>query len=198
MIDPPDTASVATCAAIAQILPVFMVALVAERIVLAKRPKTPTAKARSVLASLLRIAVDTVIATCLLAFTLRALMGIEANGLRGSDASELWIATFVLGFAILYRWMLLSTPMLQLVSEFGQIVADFIFDGIARLAEILPAWLAGAWTFLYNALYFVSEVAFSVITAGLYDGALRTAERAVSRFVRKDDSAPSRGKDKSH
>lgn len=188
MIDLPDTASVATCTAIAQILPVFLVALVAERIVRAKQPKSPRARARSTLALLIRILVDLAIATGLLAFTLVALMGIEANGLSGPRAEELWRATFILGFAILYRWMLLSTPLLGVVNEVGRASSNFVFDAVAGLSEGASARLTGAWTALYNGLYFVSEVVFSILGAGLYEGAMRTAEKMVSRIAAKQES----------
>lgn len=199
MIDLPDTASVATCTAIAQILPVFLVALVAERIVRAKQPKSPLARARSTLALLIRILVDLAIATGLLAFTLVALMGIEANGLSGPRAEELWGATFVLGFAILYRWMLLSTPLLGVVNEVGRASSNFIFDAVAGLSEGASARLTGALTALYSGLYFVSEVVFSILGAGLYEGAMRTAEKMVSRIAAKqepDSSAVDQGRNR--
>ncbi|WP_313366640.1 hypothetical protein [Microbacterium sp.] len=188
MIDLPDTASVATCTAIAQILPVFLVALVAERIVRAKQPKGPMARARSTLALLIRILVDLAIASGLLAFTFVALMGIEANGLSGPSAEKLWGATFVLGFAILYRWMLLSTPLLGVVNEVGRASSSAIFDTVAGLSEGASAGLAGVWTALYSGLYFVSEAIFSILGGGLYEGAVRTAEKMVSRIAAKQDS----------
>lgn len=77
-----DTASAATCAAIAQIMPVFLVALIAERVVVS-RSDDPTVVRRSMLAAAFRVLVDLTIAVGLLTCTGLALVGIEIDGWSG-------------------------------------------------------------------------------------------------------------------
>lgn len=191
MLNLPDTASTATCAAIAQILPVFMVALVAERIAKLREPVTARKRIRLMLATTIRIMVDLILALSLLALTLAALIGIESEGLNGRSATALWTGTVAMGFAILYRWLLLSTPLLSFFNEINQIWVRLVFNSVESLGRAVPQSFAWIWTGVSRVLLVVTEVLFGFLTVGMFNGALSFSEWLAARILGPRAEKPS-------
>lgn len=162
-----------TCAAVAQTLPVFLVALIAERIVFRARR---SGLARQWLATLARVFIDATIVLTLLVLTAYALVGLEKNGLQGGEAKALWFMSGVVALVVVYRWLLLSTPLLDFSRHVARVVADGtidFLDGLARGAGsvwglvVLPTarLLDGALTLVGSVLTVgVTDVAFNITT----------------------------------
>jgi hypothetical protein len=184
----PDSASAATCAAIAQILPVFMVALVAERVVRRQDPSDPRARTRMLLATLIRIFVDLALAASLLVLTLLALSGVESEGLTGDWAAVLWTGTVATGFAVLYRWMLMSTPLWSVLNDANRIWIDGVFNAIERLGAKLPEGLNRLSDLIGRVVLVISEIVFGILSAGLFNGALSISEWLAARLTRPASS----------
>jgi len=87
-----------TCAVLANIIPIFLIALIAERAVSRKSPLAlRTAK----------FVIDFALATVMLALEIGLLIGVENGGLH-KTAPLAWVGTFLILLAVLYRWALLS------------------------------------------------------------------------------------------
>lgn len=162
-----DTAGPATCAAIAQIMPVFLVALIAERVVL-RKTETISDRRMAVVATTIRILVDLTLACALLLTTLLSLTAIEVGGVSGQQAEVIWGLTISLFVGVLYRWLLLSTPLLGLFNQ----AADGIAAALVTLVEsvgAVPEWLA-------RSIQVFVELAAGVLSAGLASGVQSLSE----------------------
>lgn len=192
MLEFPTTASAATCAAFAQILPVFMVALVAERVARSKEPADSSARARLRLATLVRILFDLMLTAVLLFLTFAALDGIESDGVDGEHAALLWGGTFIIGLAILYRWLLLSTPILSLLTELGEAWARVVTRALDWLLSAVPE----GWDFLVDTfgriLQVLSEVVFGLLSAGLFRGLPKLSDWFAPRVTITIEIGPSK------
>jgi len=186
----PDTASAATCTAIAQILPVFMVALVAERIAKLKEPAAFRAQVMLLLATVIRIFFDLALAFTLLTLTFVALLGVEADGLDGSPAKLLWGGSMVMGVAILYRWLLLGTPLLGLLNEANRFWVRLVFDTMEAAGRALPRGVSWLSDVIGRVVLVVSEVLFGFIGAGMFNGALSVSEWLAAKILPAKSAGP--------
>lgn len=170
--------SAATCASLAQIMPVFVVALIAERIAFRRTPGAPE-YTRNRLTVMLRILIDLALALALLAVTALALIGVELDGLYGRAADAAWIGAGLLATLIVYRWLLLSTPLLSLLADASEVwtrAIDDMLDSASTAAEI-PIRVLGA----------AGDVVLTALSAGLFPVAETLAsgvERAIDALAR--------------
>lgn len=177
-----DAMSAATCATVAQIMPVFVVALIAERIVFRRSPEAGQYPATQ-FAVLFRIVIDLALALALLGTSALALIGVELRGLAGSAAETVWFGSGLLAVLIVYRWLLLSTPLLAMVAEASRVWAravEAMLEG-ANLVTAVPIRTLGV----------AGDVFLTALSAGLFpvmeqltDGFL-SAVRLLGRFGRK-------------
>jgi predicted Co/Zn/Cd cation transporter (cation efflux family) len=169
-----------TCGAIAQIMPVFMVALIAERIAF-KRGASSAETSRRLLVALARVVVDLTLAIGLLFVTVRALVGIEVGGLEGAEARATWVLAGLLAVAVLYRWLLLSPPVSRGMQRFLPIYIDIVRAALETLTFFPEALLRVTGAF--------AESLFAVVSGGMASVesiASRVIERRRSRGSDRD------------
>lgn len=162
-----DTMSPATCAAIAQIMPVFLVALIAERVVF-RKSEDVAKRRRNIITAVVRIGVDLLLACALLFITLLTLTGIEVGGIEGEQAETIWLFVILLFFGVLYRWLLLSTPLLEMFDGLANAVAAGFVHFIESIGEV-PIWLA-------RAIQVFGELIAGVLSVGLTSGVQSLAD----------------------
>ena len=153
------TMNTATCEALAQVMPVLLIALIAERV--GFNPRKNKRKSRYELAvALTRTFVDFVLALVIVSLELGFLNGIDGGGYKGSIARSYWAFTVLILIAILYRWLLLS-PSVQFA--FGALL-----DLTARGLGWLLRWiLIKAPERLANALIRCASAVGEVLAAGI-------------------------------
>lgn len=157
-----DSMGAGVCGALAQLAPVFMVLLVAERVVF-------TTDGDETLEDLIdddevwlgagRLVVDLLLAGLCAFLTIGALIGIEAEGYTGPFAETMWNLTFALIALVILRWLFLATPL------------SAVFTGIARAQAKAAFAFAegvtnGAVAFLADAINAAVQFVFGVISLG--------------------------------
>ena len=166
-----DAMSAQTCATIAQIAPVFLVALVAERIVFRSSPR-PAEQRRRIAVVLIRVGIDTIIAVALLLLTMLVVAGVETEGLTGRSATYAWFGFVSLAIAVIYRWLLLSTPLLSILNIGAQRWAEWVAQATFQVAEWL-GWLIGRSILpglanvVAQVISIASDVIIGILTVGL-------------------------------
>lgn len=165
----------ATCATLAQVMPVFLVALTAERIVF-KQSKSPRKMTRRIAAVLARTLLDLAIAIALVVATFMAVAGVENEGLKGDGATTLWNLAIILTIVVVYRWLLLSTPIGQVYLEATRGVIPVLERGLLDA----PTWLVGAASALVDAL-------IEVVGGGVIGMAESLAHRIMRVRVKRDE-----------
>ena len=136
------------CAALAQLAPVFMVLLVAERVVFAVDEEDTfedMIENDEAWLAAGRIAVDLILAGLSAFLTISALVGIEAGGYTGEFANWMWVMTFGLIGLVILRWLFLATPFSALFTRYMRGQAKFLLDvgeGIADGLVEVPRALA--------------------------------------------------------
>ena len=118
----------------------------------------------------MRVLFDLALMVFLLVWMMLALIGIESNGLSGAGARRLWSGTFFLAVIVVYRWLLLSTPLLdgigRITSWYGRAVAKMLDAAIMAL----PAYFEQLLAFTARVLQVLSEAFATVVSAGLWNG----------------------------
>jgi hypothetical protein len=123
--------NVATCEALAQLMPVLLIALIAERVAF-KRTKNRR-KARFKLASaLIRTLFELMLALVIIGGELGFLNGIDEHGFKGETARSYWLLAVLVLIAILYRWVLLSPS----VSYAFDRLFDLVFKWIGQSLQL--------------------------------------------------------------
>jgi len=113
--------SAATCAVLANVIPIFFIALIAERTV---------SRRDALLGRAVRFLADLILATLMLMLEIGVLIGVEKDGLNQS-APLAWVGSGLVMLAVLYRWALLSPTMNDVV--------DAVWRGLWRLlTRLLP------------------------------------------------------------
>jgi hypothetical protein len=150
--------SAATCAAVAQLLPVLLVVLIAERIVVPGKRRSKR-RTRRLIAASARLFVDLVLAVTLVVGIFVALAGVENDGLQGQGANTVWVLAIALTVGVVYRWFLLS----PVVYEVGTSIANWY----VRLLERAFAPIEGFSEPLATALRVGAEFLFGVAGGGV-------------------------------
>lgn len=165
----------ATCASIAQILPLFFVALVAERVSVRKSRSDGSISDAAVLAVLVRIVVDLLMAFALLVLILLALQGVQKDGLPEERSQVLLIGTFILMCLVLYRWLLLSTPILLLARPLTTAMNEAAESVLNSFGSVLT-WQKAFVSILFRlpgAIFVVLTLGMSSISVSVVDSVTR-------------------------
>lgn len=159
-----DTMSAEACAAVAQVVPVFLIALIAERV---RAPKSnvlerrrPLVRLAVILRALGRVVVDVSLAVIMVVLEITVLLGIDTDGLGGKTAQQTWALLILVIAVTLLRWLFLN-PAIQLLAveywRFAGFVAEWLFRAIAYLAELLAKVLVGGPDFIAKGLERVAD-----------------------------------------
>ncbi|MGN7977401.1 hypothetical protein ACTJJ4_07485 [Microbacterium sp. 22195] len=142
-----DAMNADVCTALSQLAPVFMVLLVAERVVFKRSGDEDALESDSFWLGIAQITVDLLLAALSAFITISALLGIQAKGYEGTFANVLWTTTITLILLVILRWLFLATP---LSSAFTQVVrsqaraALALQEGLVEGAVEFPSALARA------------------------------------------------------
>lgn len=175
-----DTMGAGVCSALAQLAPVFMVLLVAERVVFTTGEDDDTVD------DLLdndefwlgtgRIVVDLLLAAMCAFLTISALIGIEEVGFVGGYAAAMWVITFALIGLVILRWLFLATPLSTVFTGYLRAQARMMFntaeglrDGLIEVPALLAAFprdLVALFADFARAFVQLAGAVVSVGTAG--------------------------------
>ena len=127
-----------TCAALAQIVPVFLIALIAERLTTPKFSEADDMVRRlgMILRFAFRAIVDIVLAIAMVAVELRCVLGIERDGLDGDTARQTWALFVVIVIWSLLRW-LARNPLIVVAMGLYWRLAGLLADLFIRAVEML-------------------------------------------------------------
>lgn len=109
-----------TCATLANVIPIFLIALIAERSVSRRAPHASRAA---------RLVVDFSLAALMLILEIGLLIGVENGGLNKSGVLA-WIGSGALMIAVLYRWALLSPTTDDIMDAAFRASVRFLAKGI--------------------------------------------------------------------
>lgn len=188
-----DAMSASTCATVAQIAPVFLVALVAERIVFRASP-SPVEQRKRIAIVLIRVVIDGTIAVSLLLLTLLAVAGVEADGLTGQSARSAWYGFVLLAIAVIYRWLIVSTPLLPFLNAAAQWWAERVAQAIFQIVEWITGLIGRAvlpsfWTFISQVISIALDIVVGVLTVG-FAGPINSVASLLSTRARRNDAGP--------
>jgi hypothetical protein len=135
-----NSMSADTCAALAQVVPVFLIALIAERVRTPriKDDETTSRRLAIILRATFRALSDLLLAIVLVALEITVVVGIEAGGMTGEDAQQNWGFFILVTIWTLLRW-LLANPIVQAAYtaywRFAGWLTGALLDGFATLLD---------------------------------------------------------------
>jgi len=171
------------CAAIAQVAPVFMVLLVAERVVFtAEDSSEPGTRMNAAAMALGRVLVDLALALLGAALTMSSFIGIEEGGLFGDRAETMWILTFLLITAVLARWLLLSTPLSLIFEWTARGLTEFLNLSGEALARVLTGFPLAVSRVIFDLAEGLAQFVLGVASIGTLG---RSTNRLTARRRRR-------------